>query len=49
MSKELIELVAKIAQLPAEKQKEFLIFGQGMLAGVELADAKTAEESEERK
>ena len=42
MSKELIELIGKVAELPAEKQKEFLIFGQGLVAGMEIGDAKTA-------
>lgn len=40
MSKELIELIGKVAELPADKQKEFLIFGQGLVAGMELNDAK---------
>ena len=44
MSPELIALVSEIAKLPPEKQREFLIFGQGLVAGVELAEAqKTAE------
>lgn len=42
MSKELIELIGKVAELPADKQKEFLIFGQGLVAGMEIGDAKAA-------
>ncbi len=42
MSRDLAELVDKIAELPAEKQREFLVFGQGFVAGIELAEAEKA-------
>jgi hypothetical protein len=40
MSKEMAELVDRIAELPPEKRREFLIFGHGFVAGVELAAAE---------
>ena len=49
MSKELIELIGKVAEMPADKQKEFLIFGQGLVAGMELNDAKAKDEDKDEK
>lgn len=46
MSKELIELIGKVAKLPDDKQKEFLIFGQGLVAGMELNDTKARPEED---
>jgi hypothetical protein len=37
------ELVDKIAELSPEKRREFLIFGHGFVAGVELAAAEKSE------
>lgn len=47
MSEDLIALVGKVAELPPEKRKEVLIFGQGMVAGLELAEARSAAAAQE--
>lgn len=49
MSEDLIALVGKVAELPPEKRKEVLIFGQGMVAGLELAEARSAAAAQEEK
>lgn len=43
MSNELKDLVVRIAELPQEQQEKFLIFGQGLVAGIELQETKARE------
>lgn len=40
MSKDMIDLIDKVAELTPEKRREFLVFGQGFVAGVELNKAE---------
>lgn len=45
MSKDMIDLIDKVAELTPEKRREFLVFGQGFVAGVELNKAEETAEA----
>lgn len=42
MSNEVTDLVDRIAKLPQEQRARVLIFGQGLVAAIELQEAKAA-------
>ena len=46
MSKDMIDLIDKVAELTPEKRREFLVFGQGFVAGVELNKAEESAAAE---
>lgn len=45
-AEELAELVDRIAKLPQEQRARVLIFGQGLVAAIELQEAKAAKAAE---
>lgn len=46
MSNEVTDLVDRIAKLPQEQRARVLIFGQGLVAAIELQEAKAAKAAE---
>lgn len=48
MSNEVTDLVDRIAKLPQEQRARVLIFGQGLVAAIELQEAKATKAAEAR-
>ena len=46
MSNEVTDLVDRIAKLPQDQRARVLIFGQGLVAAIELQEAKAAKAAE---